>query len=88
MKTLNDLREESNTKQYMYEKRESRLIEADKQLGELQQAWAAAQEAEHQKAAKLRAHCHALKQVSCVLLHEIIFSIFYLIDILHGKLLS
>lgn len=62
----------------MYEKRETRLIEADKQLWELQQAWAATQEAGQQETAKLRAHCHVLQQVSCLLfLYNAIFYVFF-----------
>ncbi|XP_063885773.1 uncharacterized protein LOC135114052 [Scylla paramamosain] len=70
LKKFKDLSEESNTKQNMYEKREARLIEADRQLGELQQAWAAAHETGQQETAKLRAKCHVLKQENDLLRKE------------------
>ncbi|KAG0713364.1 hypothetical protein GWK47_016412 [Chionoecetes opilio] len=70
LKKLKDLSEDSNTKQHMYEKRETRLVEADRQLGELQQSWASAQEVGQQKVAKFRDRCNVLKQENACLRKE------------------
>lgn len=51
------LNEQFYIKQHLYEKREARLLEADRQLGELQHVWAAAQEAGKQEISKLRKVC-------------------------------
>ncbi|XP_045111381.1 uveal autoantigen with coiled-coil domains and ankyrin repeats-like isoform X2 [Portunus trituberculatus] len=70
LKKFKDLSEECNTKQHLYEKRETRLIEADRQLGELQQAWAASHEISQQETAKLKAKCYVLKQENDLLRKE------------------
>ncbi|XP_050713239.1 uncharacterized protein LOC126996613 isoform X2 [Eriocheir sinensis] len=67
---LNLLSEECYIKRHLHEKREARLVEADRQLGELQQVWAATHEAGQQEMAKLRSHCHALIQENASLKKE------------------
>lgn len=63
MEKSNILSEQYYVKQHLHEKRETRLLEADRELGELQRVWAATQEAGQKEIAKLMSHCHTLRQV-------------------------
>lgn len=59
---LKKMSDEVYIRQSMYEKRETRLLEADNQLGVIQKEWIEAQEAVQTQMLKLTTQCNHLKQ--------------------------
>lgn len=60
---LKKVSDEACIRQSLYEKREVRLLEADTQLGVIQQEWVGAQETMQKEIMKLAAQCSELKEV-------------------------
>nr|XP_045591927.1 uncharacterized protein LOC123753955 isoform X1 [Procambarus clarkii]XP_045591928.1 uncharacterized protein LOC123753955 isoform X1 [Procambarus clarkii] len=69
---LKKMSDEAHIRQSMYEKRETRLLEADKQLGIIQKEWVEAQEAIQMEMKQLTAQCSHLKEERDILKDKVI----------------